>query len=148
MALAGALHAVESDPLLNPFATDVPEVLTALKAGGRRLAVVSDVHVDIRHAFAAAGLDGVVDVCTLSFEQGTQKPDAWMFTRTLEALELRPEEALMVGDRSGPDGAAVEAGIPTLLLPQLRGPDDRRLHRVPALCGISAPGRSGAPAAR
>ena len=93
-------------------------------------------HVDIRPAFAAAGLAGVVDVFTLSFEQGTQKPDPRMFTRTLDELGLRAGEALMVGDRSGPDGAAVEVGDPTLLLPPLRGPDDRRLHPVLALCGI------------
>jgi FMN phosphatase YigB (HAD superfamily) len=58
-----------------------------------------------------------------------------MFTRTLTALGIRPDEALMVGDRSRPDGAAVEPGIATLLLPPLASPAERRLHHVAALCG-------------
>jgi FMN phosphatase YigB (HAD superfamily) len=62
-----------------------------------------------------------------------------MFTRTLDALGVGPEDALMVGDRSRPDGAAVESGIPTLLLPPLESVDDHRLHLVLALCGIGWP---------
>jgi FMN phosphatase YigB (HAD superfamily) len=45
------------------------------------------------------------------------------------------DEALMVGDRSRPDGAAVEQGITTLLLPPLRQAADCRLDKVLALCG-------------
>jgi HAD superfamily hydrolase (TIGR01509 family) len=133
--LAEALYAVESDPGHNPFALDVPETLHALRARQVRVAVVSDVHVDLRPAFAAAGLGGLVDVFTLSFEQGVQKPDPRVFRRTLDALGVAPDEALMVGDRSRPDGAAVESGITTLLLPPLRDVADRRLHAVLRLCG-------------
>jgi FMN phosphatase YigB (HAD superfamily) len=50
------------------------------------------------------------------------------------ALGVSADEALMVGDRSRPDGAAVERGITTLLVPPLRGTGDQRLHRVVALC--------------
>ena len=134
--LAEALYVVESDPGRNHFAVDVLDTVQALRARGIRIAVVSDIHVDLRPAFDAAGLGELVDVFTLSFEQGVQKPDPLMFTRTLTALGVGPEEALMVGDRSRPDGAAVESGIPTLLVPPLRSVDDRRLHLVLALCGI------------
>jgi HAD superfamily hydrolase (TIGR01509 family) len=96
--------------------------------------------VDIRPAFAAAGLGEVVDTFALSFEQGVQKPDPAMFTRTLAALGLEPSEALMVGDRSRPDGAAEELGIATLLLPPLVSPRDRRLHHALALCGAAGAG--------
>ncbi|MDT0277197.1 HAD family hydrolase [Blastococcus goldschmidtiae] len=132
--LAEALYAVESDPRHNPFAVDVHETLQALRARGVRVAVVSDVHVDLRPAFDAAGLGGLVDVFTLSFEQGVQKPDPLMFSRTLEALQVAPSHALMVGDRSRPDGAAVDIGITTLLLPPLRDVADRRLDKVLRLC--------------
>ena len=125
-------YAVESDPSCNVFAEDAAETLAVLEDAGVRIAVVSDIHVDIRPAFAAVGLP--VDVFTLSFEQGVQKPDPAMFSRTLTALGLEPAEALMVGDRSRPDGAAVELGIPTLLLPPLAHPSERRLHFVRALC--------------
>jgi FMN phosphatase YigB (HAD superfamily) len=134
--LVDSLYAVESDPRNNPFAGDVAGTFAALREHGIRIAVVSDIHVDLRPAFDAAGLAGLVDVFTLSVEQGVQKPDPLMFTRTLDALGVGPRDALMVGDRSRPDGAAVESGIPTLLLPPLRSVDDRRLHLVLALCGM------------
>jgi FMN phosphatase YigB (HAD superfamily) len=132
--LAESLYAVESDPALNVFADDAAAALRKICAARLRLAVVSDIHVDIRPAFAAAGLDGVIDVFTLSVEHGIQKPDPRMFTRTLRALNVQSQEALMVGDRSGADGPAVECGVATLLLPSLTTPSDRRLHRVVALC--------------
>lgn len=137
--LVAALYEVECDAAWNVFAEDAAVVLHALHDAGLRIAVVSDIHVDVRPAFAAAGLADVVDVFTLSFEQGVQKPDPAMFTRTLAALGLGPHEALMVGDRSRPDGAAVELGIATLLLPPLEHASERRLHHVVALCGTAGP---------
>jgi FMN phosphatase YigB (HAD superfamily) len=134
--LAEALYAVESDPAADAFADDAAETLHRLRAAGLRLAVVSDIHVDIRPAFAPAGLVDLIDVFTLSFEQGVQKPDPRMFTRTLAALGADAASSLMVGDRSRPDGAAVEAGLTTLLLPPLTSSRDRRLHRVSTLCGV------------
>ena len=135
--LVGELYEVESDPGYNPFADDAAPTLRALRNAGLRIGVVSDIHVDIRPAFASAGLEDAVDVFTLSFEQGVQKPDPAMFTRTLTALGIGPDEALRVGDRSRPDGAAVELGIATLLLPPLARRTERRLHHVTALCGAA-----------
>lgn len=132
--LADSLYGLQSDPLRDPFASDVPETLGALQDRGIRIAVVSDIHMDIRPAFVAADLAHRVDVFTLSFELGAQKPDPAVFLRTLDVLGVEPVQALMVGDRSLPDGGAVEVGIPTLLLPPLRSVHDRRLHRVLALC--------------
>ncbi|GAB7189955.1 HAD-IA family hydrolase [Kineococcus sp. NUM-3379] len=132
--LSEALYAVESDHRHNRFASDAVETLQQLRSAGVRVAVLSDVHFDIRPAFAGAGMEGLVDTFVLSFEQGVQKPDPVMFAAALEGLGAAAEDALMVGDRSRPDGAAVECGITTLLLPPLRGVDDRRLHRVLKLC--------------
>ncbi len=98
---------------------------------------MSDVHVDIRPWFAGAGLGGLIDVHTLSFEEGAQKPDPRMFTATLQALGTDPAAAPMVGDRSRPDGAAVELGLTTLLLAPLTRAEDRRLHHVLRLCGLT-----------
>ena len=78
----------------------------------------------------------LIEVFTLSFEQGVQKPDPRMFTRTLAALGADAATSLMVGDRSRPDGAAVEAGLTTLLLPPLTSTHNRRLHRVSMICGV------------
>ena len=93
--------------------------------------------MDIRPSFAAAGLDGAVDVFTLSVEQGVQKPDPGDVHPHADRPGHRADEALMVGDRSRPDGAAVELGIATLLLPPLTHPTERRLHHVLALCGAA-----------
>lgn len=134
--LVATLYAVESDVSLNRFADDAPAVLGRLRAAGCRIAVVSDIHVDIRPAFAAAGLGRLVDVFTLSVEHGVQKPDPALFAAALDELGARADEALMVGDRAGPDGAAVAAGLVTLLLPPLRSTVERRLHRVLAVCGL------------
>lgn len=132
--LALALYDVESDTTLNRFARDVAPTLTTLKERGLRVGVLSDIHLDVRPAFEAAGLSSLVDSFTLSFEHGAVKPDPALFAIALAALGTAPDETLMVGDRSGPDGGAVEAGITTLLLPPLRGVDDQRLGRVLALC--------------
>ena len=65
---------MESDPRHNPFAEDIGVTLTALHGAGVRLAVLSDIHFDLRPVFDDAGLAGVIDVFVLSFEQGRQKP--------------------------------------------------------------------------
>ncbi|WP_225803877.1 HAD family hydrolase [Streptomyces sp. NK15101] len=140
--LADALYATLSDPFGNPFATDVAPTLAALKAAGLKVAVVSDIHFDIRPAFVKAGLDAHVDCYALSFEHGLCKPDPAFFGVALDRLGVRPDETLMVGDRSGPDGGAVEAGLATLLLPPLTGTAEERLHLVLGACGLAVAGAS------
>lgn len=133
--LAAALYAVESDARLNPFADDVASTLTGIRAMGVRVGVISDIHVDIRPAFEDAGLAELVDVFVLSFKHGVQKPQPEIFHVALQQLGIEPHQALMVGDRAAYDGAAVQAGLVTLLLPPLRSTSDRRLLHVLALLG-------------
>lgn len=134
--LAAALYAVESDVSLNTFARDVGPLLVALASAGVRVGIVSDIHVDLRPTFATQKLpDGrswadLVHTWTLSFELGIAKPDPAIFLSALEGLGLPAPDVLMVGDRSGWDGAAVDVGITTLLLPPLADSADERLHRV------------------
>ncbi|CCH33840.1 HAD-IA family hydrolase [Actinosynnema sp. NPDC047251] len=124
--LADALYAVESDPAFNPFAVDAPATLIALRDAGIRVGVLSDIHFDLRPMF-----DGLpVDSFVLSFEHGVVKPDPAIFRIALAELGTEPGETLMVGDRSTHDGAAVEVGMPTLLVPPLRDVRDARLHLV------------------
>ncbi|MFB7450265.1 HAD family hydrolase [Streptomyces sp. NPDC056194] len=137
-ALADALYATLSDPVGNPFATDVAPTLAALEAAGLKVAVISDIHVDIRPAFVNAGLDTHVDAYALSFEHGLCKPDPAFFGVALDGLGVSPDEALMVGDRSGHDGGGVEAGLATLLLPPLTDTTEERLHLVLGACGLAA----------
>lgn len=134
--LAAALYAAESDVLDNPFARDVGPLLEALADAGVRVAVISDIHVDIRPAFAAHPRpDGgtwadLVDGWVLSCELGVAKPDPRIFRAALAQLGLAAADVLMVGDRGAWDGAAAALGITTLLVPPLRSADETRLHRV------------------
>lgn len=133
--LSDALYAVESDPTHNHFADDVAETLRAVRGGGCQVAILSDIHFDLRPSFVAAGLDRFVDEYVLSFECGVQKPDPAIFHAALEALGSSLEHTLMVGDRASHDGAAVGLGMPTLLVPTLTHPGQRRLDSVRNLVG-------------
>lgn len=134
--LAAALYAVESDVSLNAFARDVGPLLVELAGAGVRVGVVSDIHVDLRPTFATHLLpDGrswadLVHTWALSFELGVAKPAPTIFRAALDGLDMPASDVLMVGDRGGWDGAAVDVGITTLLLPPLTDPADERLHRV------------------
>ncbi|MFD3471460.1 HAD family hydrolase [Streptomyces sp. NPDC058682] len=138
-ALAQEMYAALSDPTDARFATDTESSLRTLKAAGLKVAVISDIHFDIRPGFVKNDLDGYVDQFVLSFEHGLCKPDPAIFRVALDALGVQPCEALMVGDRSGYDGAAVEAGVATLFVPPLTQVSQARLHLVPAACGIASP---------
>ncbi len=144
--LSTALYAVESDPALNPFAADVAGTVAALRVHGVAVGIISDIHVDLRPAFRGAGI--TVDAFALSYEHGMAKPNPAFFALALAQLAATVDQTLMVGDRSGWDGAAVEAGLTTLLLPPLRSVEDRRLHHVLALTAMSGSCPEAAPGVR
>jgi len=131
--LVQALYLQESNASNTPFADDVFPTFNQISKMGIQIAILSDIHFDIRPAFRDGGLDSFVDSYVLSFEHGVQKPDRRIFELVLTSLGMEPLEMLMVGDRGAYDGAAVEVGIPTLLVPPLRSKDDCRLHLATAL---------------
>ena len=138
--LAVAMYEVESDVTQTMFADDAVPVMRQLAEAGLKIAIISDIHVDLRPAFAAAGAEHLVDAFVLSFEVGVQKPDQGIFALALTALSVQPQHALMVGDRAAYDAGGLALGITTLLLPPLRSVKDCRLHRV-----LSAVGRGAMP---
>jgi FMN phosphatase YigB (HAD superfamily) len=87
---------------------------------------------DLRPVFRAAGLADLIAVFVLSYEHGVQKPDPAIFRAALAGLDTPAEQALMVGDRATHDGAAIEVGMPVLLVPPLRDVTHRRLDLVAA----------------
>jgi HAD superfamily hydrolase (TIGR01509 family) len=132
--LAESLYALDFEATSHPFYSDVAGVFAELQRRGVRIAVVSDIHVDLRPEFVAAGLNQHVDAYVLSFEHGVQKPDREIFEIALRMLDVAPHAALMVGDRASHDGGAVAAGITTLLLPAVASADNPvGLERVLAL---------------
>jgi FMN phosphatase YigB (HAD superfamily) len=131
-ALAAELHdhlyRLLSDTGQDVIAEDAPEALERLSGLCDAVVVVSDIHVDLRPWFVAHDLDRYITDYVLSYEHGVQKPEPEIFRRALLAVAALPSEALMVGDRASYDGGAVSIGIPTLILPPLQSPSDRRLH--------------------
>lgn len=128
--LADALYRVEWDKTSRPLYPDVPEVLAGVRALGVKIALVSDIHFDVRADCVEQGIDALIDAYVLSFEHGFQKPDRRMFQMALDALGVEAGEALMVGDWAATDGGAVSIGITTLILPRPIGPVPRGLDVV------------------
>lgn len=110
-------------------------MLAAIRARGVRIALVSDIHFDLRADLAEHGIAELIDAYVLSFEHGFQKPDPRMFTLALDAVGIEPGEALMVGDRASHDGGAASVGIATLILPMLTELVPRGLDVVLRLVG-------------
>jgi FMN phosphatase YigB (HAD superfamily) len=138
--LAIAIWARDGHPDATYAFEDAGPVMQAVRESGSGIAVVSDIHYDIRDHFRRHDLDQFVDGYVLSFEHGIQKPDAEMFTLALDALSVRADRALMVGDTPSNDGAATKVGIPTFLLPgpfQAGRSGPRGLDAVLRLAGIA-----------
>jgi len=115
--LADALYGFDAEIDNRPLYLDAAETLAALKRHGVKIAVVSDIHLDIRVFLEAQGVGHLIDVYVLSCEHGCQKPDPEMFLTALELLGVDAEGSLMVGDRASHDGGAADVGIVTLILP-------------------------------
>lgn len=115
--LAEAMYGLLGDPSFHPLYPEVPSTLSTIAQAGIRIAVISDIHVDLRVHARLSGIDHFVDRWILSFEHGVQKPDPAIFRLGLDALGTEPEATLMVGDRPSHDGAAAALGIDSLILP-------------------------------
>ena len=92
----------------------VASTLAALQEAGLAVAVVTNLttHVQLEK-LVRLGIDEYVDRLVTSEEVGREKPSAIPFTTALSALDLRPSEALVVGDNVEADiagGNAVGTG--------------------------------------
>jgi HAD superfamily hydrolase (TIGR01509 family) len=134
--LAEALYGLDADPANHPLYPNTGPILREIHARGVGIALISDFHLDLRPVLAQHGIADLFDAWVLSFEHGIQKPDPRMFTLALDPLEVRPEHALMVGDRASHDGGAAAVGIATLILPSPPGRlEPRGLEVVVGLLG-------------
>ena len=131
--LAVAMYALLGDPTFHPVYAETPTVLRDLADHGVRVAVVSDIHVDLRAHAVIHGIDHLIDSWILSYQHGIQKPDRALFQLALDALGVRAADTLMVGDRASHDGAAATLGIDTLILPARRDAIHRRSGRLDAV---------------
>lgn len=96
---------------------EVPAVLERLRAGGARLAVVSNWDVSLHDVLDRTGLSTLVDGAVSSAEFGAAKPDPAIFAHALEVAGAGPHDALHVGDSVEADvEGARAAGVPAVLV--------------------------------
>lgn len=112
------------------------EALRALRAGGVKLALVSNFDSRLHRVIEELGLAPYFSAVAVSSEVGWAKPSPRIFGAAVARLRVRPEEAVMVGDRRMEDyDGARAAGLHALLLDpggRERGPHIvRSLRQVP-----------------
>ena len=73
-------------------------VLTALRAAGLRIGVVSDCSAELPQYFPDLPIAPLVDAPVFSFVLGVKKPAAAIFLACCSALDVDPGECLYVGD--------------------------------------------------
>jgi putative hydrolase of the HAD superfamily len=82
---------------------EVPDALTALRAGGVRLAICSNWDWDLAEAVDEVGLTDAFDTVVSSAWAGARKPHPRIFEHTLDKVGVEPHDALFVGDTWVPD---------------------------------------------
>lgn len=117
--LISALYATLADVWM-PYDDTLP-VLQALHDRGCPVAVLSNVGFDVRPVLDRSGISSLIAGLALSYELGAVKPEAAIFNRALELIDVDAGRALMVGDSFADDGAAAALGIRSLILPRSRG---------------------------
>jgi putative hydrolase of the HAD superfamily len=108
---------------------EVPAVLARLRAGGARLAVVSNWDVSLHDVLERTHLRALVDAVVISAELGAAKPDPAIFRAALERLGAAADDAIHVGDSVEHDVAGARAaGIEAILVARdgARAPDGVR----------------------
>lgn len=100
--------------LIDPYSwtpyPDTVEVITKLHAAGVKVGVISNIAFDIRPAFERLGILSLIDEVLLSYVEGVIKPEAELFARACQRLDVAAANALMVGDSEEADGGAASIG--------------------------------------
>lgn len=96
------LHRASKDFVMQAY-PEAAEVLAAVRASGRIVAVCSNWGWDLDQAMDQCGLTPLVDVVVTSAQAGTRKPHPQIFEHTLERCGVKAGEALFVGDTWSPD---------------------------------------------
>jgi putative hydrolase of the HAD superfamily len=119
---------------------DVVPTLSALRALGLKLVVVSNANGRLRHLFDRLGLTSYFDVLFDSFEEGVEKPDPRLFHIALERSGSAASATMHVGDLYHIDVVGARAaGLAAVLLDAAalyEGYDCPRIRRISELVGV------------
>ena len=80
------------------YRDDIKPMLTALKARGIKVALITNCFSEEAVAIKDSDLYPLFDVPILSYDEGFMKPDPAIYRLALDRLGLQPEECLYVGD--------------------------------------------------
>ena len=112
----------KQDNLWRKMLPSTPAVLTGLRNRGFTLGVISNADGRIGAILEKCGIAKLFDIVIDSYDVGVEKPDPRIFALTLERLDVRPDQALYVGDIYGIDVVGAErAGLSSVLLDPLGG---------------------------
>jgi HAD superfamily hydrolase (TIGR01509 family) len=129
---AAALHRERNDLLLEiveregaPVKPGLYGLLDHLRERGLRAAVASAAYIDrIEVLLRASGLTGAFDVIVHSGDVAKGKPDPEIFLTAAARLGLPPHECLVLEDSENGVFAAHAAGMPVVMIPDLKEPSD------------------------
>lgn len=105
------------DPVSWTSYPDTAAALRRLRTAGVPVAVVSNIGWDLRSVFDHAGVADLVTEFTLSYLEGSMKPDEKLFRVACERLGVAPEDVLMIGDSADHDGGAAALGCAVEIVP-------------------------------
>lgn len=96
---------------------EVPDVLRELAAAGLRIGLISNSHRCLASFQSHFELQGLISATVSSSEHGFMKPHPSIFSAALQLVDVRPAEAVMVGDSLKHDvEGAIRAGMRGVLL--------------------------------
>jgi putative hydrolase of the HAD superfamily len=111
---------------------DTLPTLQKLVERGLRLGLVSNAadDADVQNLIVRAGLRSFFSVILTSAGEGIRKPNPLIFWKALEALDVQPEQAAMVGDTLGADIlGANNAGLLSIWITQQADTPQNRAHK-------------------
>ena len=115
---------------------EVRPVLERLAEAGARMAVVSNWDSRLPHVLKMLELEPFFEQVAVSHLEGVEKPDPLIFRRVLRRMDVRPENALHVGDVPELDlRGARAAGIDAILVDR-KGKLDPRLRPLADLSAL------------
>ena len=116
---------------------EVPGVLARLRAGGARLAVVSNWDVSLHDVLERTALRPLVDAVVISAELGVAKPEPAIFRAALDRLGAGPDGALHLGDSLEDDVAGARAaGLEAVLVARNGAPAPEGVRAVRSLAEL------------
>jgi putative hydrolase of the HAD superfamily len=124
---------------------DVVPVLSELREGGARLAIVSNWDSGLPVLLTRLGLASWFDAIVVSHLEGIEKPRPELFLRAVERLSGAPDDALHVGDVPELDGAGARAAGIDCVIVDRRSRLSAEHAAIPDLSAVPVIARDGKP---